>query len=391
MIVRGDCLDVLADMDGGSVDSVVTDPPYGIAFMGKAWDDVGGPKAYQDWCRQWGEAVLRVMKPGAYLSAFGSPRMCHRLTCGLEDAGFDVADGLCWIHGTGFPKSKNDGPRGTALKPAFEPITLCRKPREGSFASNHEKHGCGYLNIDDARVPLDGDAVPEFERRADRSPGLPGQTGLCARRTGDVRGDGCGRWPANVVHDGSDAVLAEFPHTKSGARSRRSMLKGATSMFGFGGVAYVERPSDEGSAARFFYCAKPSRAEREAGAHDLPSTDEPLPGSKLSGNGRRVGDGLSRSNTHPTVKPINLMRWLIRLTVPSGGLVLDPFLGSGTTAIAAFLEGRECVGIEREDEYADIAEARLAWWKRNGRAGLDTNTVLERGPSKQPSNGDMFA
>ena len=429
MIRRGDCLEVLDSIPESSLDACITDPPYHLTsivkrfgkrgsapakgdvynrsargFMGQEWD--GGDIAFRP--ETWAK-VLRVLKPGAYIAAFSGTRTYHRMACAMEDAGFECIDMIEWLYGSGFPKSRNQKDeyneltgRGTALKPAHEPIALMRKPREGSFEDNYWKHGTGYMEIDAMRVPLNGDTVPEFELNPDKPGNMPGSSAKvswCSRSTGRKRGgekvrtyaggsyrfkvgddrdsgtdpfhvverDDQGRWPANVAHDGSDAVLAEFPHTKSGKGDQDGLMHPKTesdspSLGKYSLQENVPLIGDEGSAARFFYCAKPSKAEKEGGLGDLPTTDQALPGSKISGTGKRIGEGQVRANIHPTVKPVNLMRWLVRGLVPHGGTLIDPFLGSGTTAIAAILEGRYWVGVERDEHYANIAQARIDYW-----------------------------
>lgn len=283
---------------------------------------------------------------------------------------------------SGFPKSMNDGPRGTALKPAHEPVMLARKPLDGTCAANHAKHGTGYLQIDDARVPLDGDSY----RRVNVTLDSPGYGKGWHEPVGEVReSHEKGRWPANLCHDGSAEVLAEFPHTATSEIHMRFVM-GRDSTFARVGPARLKpTPANQGSAARFFYCAKPARAEREAGLaglspvamHEVQGRRE---GSAGSGNPRAGVRGAARVNAHPTVKPIELMRWLVRLACPPDGVVLDPFLGSGTTAIAAHLEGRRCIGIERDADFARIAEARLAWWRRHAVPGRSVEQVLGDGP-----------
>lgn len=414
---HGDLFDVLPTLPANSVDACVLDSPYGLAFMGQEWDKprvmaeearerervkddhrattalrgwhgrsttASENRDYQQWCEQWGAAVLRVLKPGAWLASFGATRLWHRMVCGLEDAGFEVRDGIAfphafWAYGSGFPKSKNDGPRGTALKPAWEPIALLQRPREGTYAECYERYGTGYLNIDDARVPLNGEHWDAHDVAAPKS-GSGLALGNYTKYNRNPGSHEQGRWPANLCHDGSHEVLAEFPHTSSEvARVVANNRNGDGSIFGFGGGGR-KHPSD-GQTARFFYCSKPSAGEKEAGLDALPLT--PMHevqgrenGSAGSENPRAGVRGNARRMTHPTCKPIELMRWLIRLCCPPGGLVLDPFLGSGTTAIAAHLEGRECVGIEREAEYMAIARARTDWWRRNSTRGQSVAAVL---------------
>ena len=313
----GDCLDVLPTLDENSVDSVVTDPPYGLGFMGKAWDHgVPSPLIWKE--------VLRVLKPGGHLLAFGGSRTYHRIAVAIEDAGFEIRDTIMWLYGTGFPKGGLTNGWGTALKPAHEPITVARKPLIGTVAANVLAHGTGGLNIDGCRVGTGEDKGiwPITKRRHDD----------VAWTVQPVETDQTvGRFPANVIHDGSEEVAGAFPQTTSGAGPlNRNAGTGDPSQWRTGvsatqGTLY----GDSGSAARFFYGAKASKADR--------------------------GEG----NDHPTVKPTALMRYLCRLVTPSGGIVLDPFAGSGSTGKAAILEGFQFVGIEKEAAYAAIAERRI--------------------------------
>ncbi|UUE38294.1 site-specific DNA-methyltransferase [Pectobacterium aroidearum] len=341
---HGDCLDVLRSMPDNSVDSIVTDPPYGLKFMSKKWDyDVPDAEI-------WAEC-LRVLKPGGHLLAFAGTRTQHRMAVRIEDAGFEIRDMIAWVYGSGFPKSldvskaidkaagverKIVGVRadfaaragssirpntanaggyvnpysqgqitapvtddakqwngwGTALKPALEPITVARKPFAGTVAANVLAHGTGALNIDECRIATDenlnGGAYSESERKNRFFKSLDAGVGEYHQPVG--------RWPANIIHNGSDDVVALFSDSK----------------------------------ARFFYCAKASKKDRSEG------------------------------NNHPTVKPTDLMAYLCRLVTPPSGTVLDPFMGSGSTGKAAALEGFNFIGIEREAEYVEIARARIA-------------------------------
>ncbi len=283
-LLRGDCLTLIKDLPDNSVDSNVTDPPYELGFMGKSWDNSG--IAYNT--ELWAEC-LRVLKPGGHLLAFGGSRTYHRLACAVEDAGFEIRDQIMWLHGQGFPKAAR-----VSLKPAHEPIVVARKPLAGTVASNVLTYGTGALNIDGCRIGSSG--ARNNGRKVDSD--IYGKFGPTERVDYNM-----GRWPKNVIHDGSDEVLAGFPN----------------------------------DAAQFFYCAKASKSERNAG----------LPAGERS--------------THPTVKPLALMRYLVRLVTPPGGVVLDPFLGSGTTAVAAILEGHEWIGCEMTDEYWPIIDARVRW------------------------------
>lgn len=329
-ILRGDCRELIAAMPDNSVDSVVTDPPYELGFMGKAWDSTG--IAYDPVL--WAEC-LRVLKPGGHLLAFGGSRTYHRLACAVEEAGFEIRDQIMWVYGSGFPKSHNlkddwEG-WGTALKPAHEPIVVARKPLIGSVAANVLEWGTGAINIDGCRV--DGPGAMKW----DSVRGGIWKTDSSA--SGVLVQNDKGRWPANFVHDGSDEVTELL-----------------------------------GEANRFFYCAKPSNDERNAGLDHLSLHREHdgradgLPG----GDNPRNRTNKPKRNFHPTVKPVELMRYLVRLVTPPGGIVIDPFAGSGTTLVAAVLEGVNAIGCELTEEYLPIIEGRLAWAKQTYQPTLFT-------------------
>ena len=350
-LYHADCRDAMRAMEAESVHAIVTDPPYGLSFMGKGWDH--GVPGEEFWIE-----ALRVAKPGAHLLAFGGTRTFHRLTCAIEDAGWEIRDCIQWVYGSGFPKSKNLAGKwkgwGTALKPAWEPIIVARKPLRGTVAANVEAHGCGALNVDGCRVGYDG---PEDAAAAAAAAELRGKIqtrntdgwGMNAQtvdRTEYLSGSaGLGRWPANVVHDGSDEVLE-----------------------GFG---------DDHEAARFFYCAKASREDREAGLEASGLEVESVR-TGCSGEMPTDDDGNARDrflkrarNIHPTVKPNALMRYLCRLVTPPGGIVLDPFMGSGSTGVAAIQEGFRFAGVDVEAQYFKIAEARIRAF------GAQTNLLSE--------------
>jgi DNA modification methylase len=401
-LLFGDCIEAMAELEPESIDAIVTDPPYGLGFMDRAWDALPPGREVAD-------AIFRVAKPGAHVLAFGGTRTYHRLACAIEDAGFEIRDQIDWLYGSGFPKSLDvskaidkaagaertevvgtklgrpgmatdgrnqsfdssvntygsggvlstdisapataDAERwqgwGTALKPAHEPIVVARKPLVGTVAANVLEHGTGAINIDGCRVAFRGEGdereSKDKNRHADYGSGeVVGYHGWQSRGDGGNY-DPPGRWPANVVLDDEAAAMLDeqsgeraagnHPATRNGREDEKVYGSGWSS-----GTNGDRRPTDSGGASRFFYVPKASRAERNA--------------------------GLKRAaNDHPTVKPIALMRWLVRLVTPPDGTVLDPFVGSGTTGIAATLEGFDFVGIEREAEYLEIAASRIDYWR----------------------------
>lgn len=348
-LLKGDNLELLPTLADNSIDAIVTDPPYELGFMGKSWDSSG--IAYK--VALWAEC-LRVLKPGGHLIAFGGSRTYHRLACAVEDAGFEIRDQLMWVYGSGFPKSlnlKDDWQGwGTALKPSHEPMVLARKPLgEKTVAENVLRWGTGALNIDGCRVGIEQLQINLY---SNRGPFGKSQVGNDYNSKTVI-----GRWPANFIHDGSDEVLELFPETrsKSGGKSGSNANpmswaenNNERERFGF---------DDAGSAARFFYCAKASKAERNAGLDALPIK---RPDTRTqSGMGTFDEKGVQpQRNFHPTVKPIALMRYLIRLVTPPNGTVLDPFAGSGTTLVAAIQEKVNSIGIELTEDYWPIIEGR---------------------------------
>lgn len=351
---RGDCLDVMRTMQDCSVDSIVTDPPYELGFMGKSWDGTGIAYSVEMW-----KEALRVLKPGAHLLAFSGSRTYHRMTCAIEDAGFEVRDQIMWVYGSGFPKSKNlDGDWdgwGTALKPAHEPICVARKPLIGTVSENVLAHGTGALNIDGCRVG-DSKEVPSSVSRASSGNSLFGSSdGSLRRETGLESGHNpnIGRWPANLIHDGSDEVLAAFPEANG---QQGDLINHGTCRQSPNGIFGGMRPAldhparieVDKSAARFFYCAKASRQDRHEGMTD------PGPqfthGTTLRKVENATQAGERKGNHHPTVKPTELLRYLWRLVTPPGGIGLDLFMGSGSGGKAAILEGFGYVGIELDKD-----------------------------------------
>lgn len=385
MIHVGDCLEVMRTLEANIFDSIVTDPPYhlttgkkggtgpatlnpnspagrsriGTGFMGKAWD--GGDIAFRP--ETWAEA-LRVAKPGAYLAAFGGTRTFHRLACAIEDAGWELRDTLMWLYGSGFPKSHNGEWGGTALKPAWEPIILARKPLIGTVEANWREHGTGALNIDGCRVETDEVGVP---REKDPARMTMPDWRMSGGSTGSGASNPLGRWPANLIHDGSEEVLACFPDAPGQVAKASTSTSTRKNQNTYGSLARGsggnEPRDDAGSAARFFYCAKASKADRDEGCEGIELRPSYMVenGSKTAAaaNGVRYDRTTMQRNNHPTVKPTELMRWLCRLVTPRGGLVLDPFAGSGSTGRGAIAEGMRFTGIELDPEYAAIAEARI--------------------------------
>jgi site-specific DNA-methyltransferase (adenine-specific) len=366
-IHHGDNRDVLKAMEDNSIDSIVTDPPYELGFMGKSWDASGIAFNTEVW-----QECLRVLKPGGHLLAFSGSRTYHRMAVAIEDAGFEIRDQIMWIYGSGFPKSHNLKDNwqgwGTALKPAHEPIVVARKPLIGTVAANVLTYGTGGLNIDGARVGNEGGTKLEVKER-DAGLYAPG-TGLLNRGYGEVV-EGLGRWPANVIHDGSDEVVELFPDTgKSGIainRNRSGAKSGEVFQGGWNALTEDVGFHDSGSAARFFYCAKASKRDRNEGLDGFNSKQTVGGGGGIgdylddvnSASGKYGSEKAPQANHHPTVKPTDLMRYLCRLVTPPSGTVLDPFMGSGSTGKAAIYEGFNFVGIEMTDEYLPIAKARI--------------------------------
>jgi DNA modification methylase len=541
-LFHGDCIEVMRSMPDNSVDAIVTDPPYGLEFMGKEWDapwkgDVRQPgdenytgsesrhnnfvrygmsagyggdlaakmQGFQAWCETWAREALRVLKPGGHMLAFSGSRTYHRMTCAIEDAGFEIRDQIMWVYGSGFPKSldvskaidkagglspadqatilrrkreavglsreqvakhvdctvssvrdweegraratgasvefivpsedyrakladllgysaderrvigvtadrRDDGTVygvghsgvlrvggatdaarqwdgwGTALKPAHEPICVARKPLQGTVAANVLAHGTGALNIDGCRVTTD---TPRPAREGDRR--LENNTyaaGLGGSRA--VEDTMLGRWPANLIHDGSPEVVALFPaqagaaapvHKRNGDKFRNSYGAFAGNIDEQGSTFH----SDKGSAARFFYCPKATRKDRNEGCEAMEK--KPLlwsSGTQNPGSFQAEGTDKSSQNFHPTVKPTDLMAYLVRLVTPPGGVVYDPFMGSGSTGKACAREGMRFIGSELSAEYLQIAVVRVAYEQKRVRVAREQASV----PSPQM---DLFS
>jgi site-specific DNA-methyltransferase (adenine-specific) len=371
----GDCIEVMRGIPDNSVDSIVTDPPYELGFMGKSWDASG--IAYS--VAMWREA-LRVLKPGGHLLAFSGSRTYHRMACAIEDAGFEIRDQLMWVYGSGMPKSRNvakydlqgdDAARwegwGTALKPSHEPIVMARKALVGTVAANLLAYSTGAINIDACRISVTDHA---YARNCSGDRGHAGTRGADGTGATDIRTGGGsaaqGRWPANLIHDGSAEVVAMFPANAGAAAPvhKRSADKFRNSYGAFAGnidEAGSTLHGDSGSAARFFYCPKATRMDRNEGCEDLEK--KPLlwsSGTENPGSFQAEGTDKSSQNFHPTVKPTDLMAYLVRLITPPGGTVLDPFMGSGSTGKACVREGFHFAGIDKTPEYVEISHCRIA-------------------------------
>jgi DNA modification methylase len=410
-ILHGNNIELLKTLPDNSVDSVVTDPPYGLSFMNKKWDyDVPSVELWKE--------VYRVLKHGGHILSFGGTRTYHRMVVNMEDAGFEIRDQIMWLYGSGFPKSLNIGkaidklqgneredlgkslvtrlniPKndiyeagirgkecritkgnsewegwGTALKPANEPICLARKPlSEKSIAENVLKWGTGGINIDGCRINFQNDE----DRKESTAKNQHADFGTKPMTNNNVYGDYSmiqpknydpqGRFPANVIHDGSDEVLKGFPETHK-AGNKKDMNKNldynATS-YKFSNAKNPAIIGDNGgSASRFFYCAKASKSDREDGlfGFDKKSSKKFDGGNFYSGT--NIANDRTSFNFHPTVKPTELMRYLCRLITPPNGIVLDPFMGSGSTGKGAILEGFDFIGMELDAEYVEIAKARI--------------------------------
>ena len=418
-LIPGDCVASMKEMPDDSVDSIVTDPPYELGFMGKSWDSTGIANSVEMW-RQ----ALRVLKPGGHLLAFSGSRTYHRMAVAIEDAGFQIRDQIMWVYGSGFPKShdiskslgkKNNATRGrvpyvggiasgsnnfggggeihrgtkvgseaitdeakqwqgwgTALKPAHEPIVLARKPFPKGYtvAQNVLEFGVGGLNIDGTRVGATNRPLRVGDYKETDNNTFAGR--MDGSLMGGSKAEGTtslGRFPANFIHDGSDEVLELFPSNvkgEIGRVGRSSAGEYEVSNFKMGVVTETGL-RDSGSAARFFYCAKTSKRDRNEGLEGFEVKQVTGGGGGVgnylddvnSASGKYGSEKAPSSNNHPTVKPTDLMRYLCRLVTPVNGTVLDPFMGSGSTGKGAVLEGFDFIGCEMEPEYLEIARARI--------------------------------
>jgi DNA modification methylase len=461
----GDCLEVLKTIPDNSIDSVVTDPPYGLGFMNKEWDSpeklraltqreqersterkaegksptdapfsksvppglaIKGAKEgkwFQEWCELWAVECLRILKPGGHILSFSAPRTYHRMATAFEDAGFEIRDQLMWVFGSGFPKSHNIGKAidkiegnerevlgksenhrtssallelgfqdgreehiitkgngdwegwGTALKPAHEPIVMARKPlAEKSIAENVLKHGTGGINIDGSRIPSKENDKYDIRTYDSYHKTFSSYAETNEEQTFTVNEKNeLGRFPANIIFDEeAGQLLDEQSGVSKSKASKGHYRKGNTvgdertskgaGLYGDGNWIEGSKHNDKGGASRFFYCPKAAKKDRDEGMDGFDEKIVMLDGKE----GRTTGLNTPghqkpsiRKNIHPTVKPTDLMRYLINLVTPPNGRILDPFMGSGSTGKAAVRCGLNFIGIEKEQEYMDIASARI--------------------------------
>lgn len=399
-IIQGDCLEVLKTLEDNSVDSCVSDPPAAIGFMGKEWDsDKGGRDNWIKWLSEIMIEVKRVLKPGGHCLIWALPRTSHWTSFALENAGFEIRDVVSHIFAQGFPKSLDIGKKigketekkwegwGTSLKPAVEFWILCRKPiSENTIAENCLKWGVGGINIDGCRIPYtpENPPIPQLAQgklEIKTENGMYGRNSFNESKTkSTIGGNLKGRFPSNLIIDDSDEVKRLFPITKSGARSSKHKIGNEQGeMFNHGiygkykSKNFDDVPASEGSASRFFYCAKSSKSERNLGFEGGTGSNTYNKKCLICGKWERkqsFSDNYtchcenpnwetSSGNNHPTVKPIALMRYLCKLVTPKNGIILDPFLGSGSTILAAKIEGFNWIGIEKEFQYIEIAKKRI--------------------------------
>lgn len=435
-IIQGDAIEKMKTLQENSIDAIITDPPYGIGFMGKKWDnfkpgnvnkkksykllyktdykngipvkrkkpelvtrDSGARRAgtydlsskgligYQEWCRGWATEAIRVLKPGGYLLFFGGTRTYHRLVCGIEDAGFEIRDTIMWIYGSGFPKNLDIGKAidkmagkesaipitapatpeakqwegwGTSLKPAYEPIVVARKPlSETTVAKNVLKWGTGGINIDAGRI---GNNEKDMQRirNTKNSDSVFGMTK-------PNHGNSQGRFPTNIILDKEAGRMLDeqsgILYSKWGKDTKSGSNWHGQKNFSNNGGSDKYR-GERGGASRFFYCAKASKTERNRGCEGLEEKERANINKMMGKAGNfKTGSGNDRTekfkNNHPTVKPLTLMEYLITIYTKKGAVILDPFCGSGTTAMASKKTGREYIAIEKEEEYIKIAEKRI--------------------------------
>lgn len=406
-LYEGNMLDLEQVIKSNSIGAIVCDPPYELNFMGKQRDNSGIAFKKETW-----EHCFKVLKPGGYLLAFGGTRTYHRIACAIEDAGFEIRDCIMYLYGSGFPKSQNVGAMidkkngiksidtgipnpnarpnstkentlyksgtvgknfnikiaqnkfagyGTCLKPAYEPIIMARKPFKTSVAENIMQNGVGGINIDECRVPA---KQGEYDIRHYTNEDCF-QNKKPKESKFQIEEQPSGRFPANVIHDGSEEAIKDMPNTKS----QENVVSNKGSIWGSDNQELRNAGYDDsGSASRYFYCAKPSKKDRDEGLEFEFSEAKTTDGYIRANNetARKFGANSSlRRNIHPTVKPTELMQYLVRLVTPKGETILDPFMGSGSTGKAIMFENRErnadykFIGIELTSEYLPICQSRI--------------------------------
>jgi len=382
-LIQGECLEEMKKLKANSVDTILCDPPYGLSFMGAKWDyDVPSIEIWKE--------CLRVLKPGGTALIFAGSRTQHRMACNVEDAGFILKDTIMWLYGSGFPKATDiskhcfgddkdrggvqqetapatpeaklwNGWKSHGLKPAYEPILVAQKPNEGTYANNALKWGVSGLNIDGGRVEHN-EPVKTTNRKKDSGNSWDKDNCGLRNEPGNIASaDNKGRFPANIILDqeASKMLDEQSGESKSSNAIRKNNGKLDDKTFGKYNAIDTTGFNDKGGASRFFYCAKASKSERNAGCEGLEEKKLSDGREKEADNAYQRGKTL-RQNSHPTVKPLKLMEYLCTLTkTPTKGLVLDPFMGSGTTGIACKNTGRDFIGIEKDPEYFKIAEARI--------------------------------
>jgi site-specific DNA-methyltransferase (adenine-specific) len=431
-LLLGDCIDKLKELDDNSVDSIVTDPPYGLSFMGKKWDyDVPSQEIFEE--------CLRVLKPGGHLLSFAGSRTYHRMAVRVEDAGFEIRDQIMWIYGSGFPKSMNigkamdkvqgnerkvigkqnysipkadntiqassygisggllkDGKKaerlvpditkgnseyegwGTALKPAHEPIVMARKPlSEKTVVDNVLEWGTGGINVEESRIPYKSKDDMEIRKNTHRETNKLGDGNFGGGKYSQPVESG--RFPSNIIFDEEAGKILDEQSgisKSTGGRSGNKEGVGQNGIYGqYSGEVRDENPGlgDIGGASRFFYCPKTSKTDRNEGLEDFEIKQTVGGGGGIgdyqddvnSASGKFGSEKAPSKNNHPTVKPTDLMLYLIRLVTPKGGTTLDPFMGSGSTGKAATRGGFDFIGIEREKDYMEIAKTRIQYEKDN--------------------------
>ena len=393
----GDMLDMLQVIPENSITSIITDPPYELGFMNRDWDKSGIAFNIDAW-----KTCLKVLKPGGYLVAFCGSRTFHRMVCAIEDAGFEIRDVIMWIYGSGMPKSSNVGKMlekklghvvddefykyGNALKPAYEPIVIARKSFEGSMIDNMYNNNVGGLNIDDCRVPLTNDKdVSNYKFNMDANNRMSQNDKDTHHRFEGgwkvMKGDReipDGRFPANVIltydDENYDEVCGGFPNSGSGNNKEPYNYAGKeydnkeTSMFNGDKPQSPSNYNDNGSASRYFYCAKASRRDRDEGLEDFELVTRSDRNPELeTANNQFNRSGIPRKNFHPTCKPVDLMKYLVRLVTPKGGTILDCFNGSGSTGKAVMSENYDrnsnykYIGVELTEEYLSIVKSRIEY------------------------------